>query len=40
MEIINTPEAMQRQALEWRKGGKKIGLVPTMGFLHAGHMSD
>lgn len=39
MEIINAPDAMQRQALAWRKKGMKIGIVPTMGFLHDGHMS-
>lgn len=39
MKIINNAEQMQRTALELRAAGKKIGLVPTMGFLHAGHAS-
>ncbi len=39
MRIINTAEEMQRTALALRAAGRKIGLVPTMGFLHAGHAS-
>lgn len=38
MRIIQSAAAMQRQALVWKRSGRKVGLVPTMGYLHAGHI--
>lgn len=39
MHLLKHPREMQRLAKSWRQSGKSVGFIPTMGSLHAGHLS-
>jgi pantoate--beta-alanine ligase len=39
MNILSTPQQLREQCRTWRSQGLTLALVPTMGYLHAGHMS-
>ena len=39
MKVVNTVQELKAELAAFRSEGKKFGLVPTMGALHAGHAS-
>jgi len=39
MEIVTTISAVRERVQAWRRAGERVVFVPTMGNLHAGHVS-
>jgi len=39
VQVVHSRKELTEQLVEWRRNGDHVALVPTMGSLHAGHVS-